>query len=114
MVMCFHFVNQYGNSRAVPSMLLDASAGGLSPKGTFWFFTVITAIGGLWAWFFIPETAGRSLEGMDLLFKQKWWQIGRFGKQLANEETAREDEKAALGARMEQVENVEVGRKENV
>ena len=49
-----------------------------------------------------------------MLFKQKWWQIGRFGKQLANEEMAREDEKAALGARMEQVENVAVGRKENV
>jgi hypothetical protein len=114
MVMCFHFVNQYANSRAVPSMLLDISAGGLSPNGTFWFFTAITAVGGLWAWFFIPETAGRSLEGTDLLFKQKWWQIGRFGKQLANEETAREDEKAALGARMEQVENVEMGRKENV
>lgn len=48
-----------------------------------------------------------------MLFKQKWWQIGRFGKRLANEETAREDEKAALGARTEQVENVEVGRKEN-
>jgi hypothetical protein len=104
--MCFHFVNQYGNSRAVPSMLLDVSAGSLSPNGAFWFFTVIAAIGGLWAWFFIPETAGRGLEGKDL-FKQKWWQIGRFGKQLANEETA-------LGASMEQVENVEVGRKENV
>jgi len=47
MVMCFHFVNQYGNSRAVPSMLLDVSAGGFSPNGGFWFFTFIAAIGGL-------------------------------------------------------------------
>jgi len=51
---------------------------------------------------------------MDLLFEQKRWQIGRFGKQLANEETVWENKKAALGARMEQVENMKVGRKENV
>jgi hypothetical protein len=83
LVMCFHFVNQYGNSRAVPSMLLDTSQGGLSPKGTFWFFTAITIVGGLWAWFFIPETSGRSLEGMDNLFKLRWWQIGRYGERDA-------------------------------
>jgi len=83
LVMCFHFVNQYGNSRAVPSMLLSTSQGGLGPAGTFWFFAVITAIGGLWAWFFIPETAGRSLEGMDRLFQLKWYQIGRLGQRDA-------------------------------
>lgn len=80
MVMCFHFVNQYGNSRAVPSMLLEVHDGGLSPKGTFWLFSAITALGGLWAWFAIPETSGRSLEAMDNLFKLRWWQIGRFGQ----------------------------------
>jgi Sugar (and other) transporter len=85
MVMCFHFINQYGNSRAVPSMLLPASKGGLSPKGTFWLFSAITALGGVWAWFFIPETAGRSLEGMDQLFKLRWWQIGRYGTRDAEE-----------------------------
>ena len=84
MVMCFHFVNQYGNSRAVPNMLLERSEGGLGPAGTFWLFTVITIIGGAWAWFFIPETAGRSLEGMDRLFTLRWWQIGRFGEEEAN------------------------------
>jgi len=83
MVMCFHFVNQYGNSRAVPSMLLEPSNGGLGPAGTFWFFAVITALGGIWAWFFIPETAGRSLEGMDRLFQLKWYQIGRLGQKDA-------------------------------
>ncbi|CAG8952430.1 hypothetical protein HYFRA_00001177 [Hymenoscyphus fraxineus] len=86
MVMCFHFVNQYGNSRAVPNMLLHKSEGGLGPAGTFWFFTVITILGGAWAWLFIPETAGRSLEGMDRLFTLRWWQIGRYGQRDAGEQ----------------------------
>jgi hypothetical protein len=64
-------------------MLLETSSGGLSPTGTFWFFTSITALGGIWAWFFVPETAGRSFESMDNLFKLKWWQIGRFGERDA-------------------------------
>ncbi|CZT09986.1 probable MFS quinate transporter [Rhynchosporium agropyri] len=91
MVMCFHFVNQYGNSRAVPNMLLPTDEGGLSPAGTFWLFTVITMVGGAWAWFFIPETAGRSLEGMDRLFTLKWYQIGRFGEDDANVQQAEAD-----------------------
>ncbi|CAG8982282.1 hypothetical protein HYALB_00004516 [Hymenoscyphus albidus] len=86
MVMCFHFVNQYGNSRAVPNMLLHKSEGGFGPAGTFWFFTVITILGGAWAWLFIPETAGRSLEGMDRLFTLRWWQIGRYGQKDAGEQ----------------------------
>lgn len=94
MVMCFHFVNQYGNSRAVPNMLLARSAGGLGPAGTFWLFTVITILGGIWAWFFIPETAGRSLEGMDRLFMLRWWQIGRYGQRDADEQIVA-DEKIA-------------------
>lgn len=93
MVMCFHFVNQYGNSRAVPSMLLVPHEGGLGPAGTFWVFTAITIIGGIWAWFFIPETAGRSLEGMDRLFTLKWCQIGRMGEKDANEQQIIHDEK---------------------
>ena len=36
--MTLHFANQYGNSRAVPNMLLPVSDGGISPKGTFWCF----------------------------------------------------------------------------
>lgn len=89
MVMCFHFVNQYGNSRAVPQMLLPTSKGGLSSAGTFWFFAAITIIGLFWAWFFIPETAGLSLENMDQLFTLRWWQIGRMGRAFANEEEQR-------------------------
>jgi len=91
----FHFVNQYGNSRAVPNMLLDVHHGGLGPAGTFWLFSVITALGGIWVWFFVPETAGRSLESMDNLFRQKWYRIGRFGEQDAVVDDAADDEKRA-------------------
>lgn len=110
MVMCFHFVNQYGNSRAVPNMLLTKDDGGLGPSGTFWLFTIITIIGGVWAWFFIPETAGRSLEGMDRLFTLRWWQIGRFGETEANERMLEDEkldqEKDAVRETVQQVERV--------
>lgn len=103
MVMCFHFVNQYGNSRAVPPMLLSTSQGGLTAQGTFWFFAAVTVLGGFWAWFSIPETAGRSLEAMDALFKLRWYQIGLNGKKMAEVEDQYErervlDEKRATGA----------------
>ncbi len=70
-------------------MLLPTSKGGLSSAGTFWFFAAITIIGLFWAWFFIPETAGLSLENMDQLFTLRWWQIGRMGRAFANEEEQR-------------------------
>ena len=114
LVMCFHFVNQYGNSRAVPEMLLEPSDGGLGPKGAFWFFTAITAVGGAWAWFFIPECAGLSLEKVDALFQLRWWQIGRYGQKFAREEQVKEDEKVATAGQAEQVESVEVHGREKV
>ncbi|KAI0015019.1 putative MFS quinate transporter [Xylariomycetidae sp. FL0641] len=77
--MTLHFANQYGNSRAVPPMLLPVAEGGISPKGTFWFFFAITLLGGVWVWFFVPETAGRSLESMNRLFALPWYKIGRYG-----------------------------------
>lgn len=81
LTMCFHFVNQYGNSKAVPLMLLDGP-GGLTPKGTFWFFSAVTLLGLGFVWFFMPETAGKSLEGMDELFELPWQVIGRKGAEL--------------------------------
>lgn len=106
LVMCFHFVNQYGNSRAVPQMLLSTHHGGLSPKGTFWLFTAITIVGGIWVWFFLPETAGRSLESMDELFKLPWNKIGRYGQQDAevNDQFAREK---VLDEKRDEIEVVE-------
>lgn len=98
-VMMLHFVNQYGNSRAVPNMLLPTAQGGISPMGTFWSFAAITIIGGFWVWFSVPETAGRSLENMDRLFQLPWYRIGLHG----NEDAERKDEafnekEAAVGA----------------
>ncbi|KAL6231003.1 hypothetical protein BDW75DRAFT_54958 [Aspergillus navahoensis] len=81
--MTLHFANQYGNSRAVPNMLLPTSQGGIDPKGTFWCFAAVTILGGLWVWLSIPETKGRSLENMDALFQLPWWKIGLFGNRDA-------------------------------
>ncbi|KAM0328492.1 hypothetical protein ACHAQA_004899 [Verticillium albo-atrum] len=93
--MTLHFSNQYGNSRAVPNMLLPAGTGGISPKGTFWCFAAVTIIGGIWVWFFVPETGGRSLESMDRLFDLPWYRIGLYGNRDAEEQDAVYDEKAA-------------------
>jgi len=84
-IMMVHFANQYGSNRAVPVMLQPQKQGGtMGPAPSFWFFTILTIVGGAWAWFFIPETAGRSLEGMDRLFTLKWYQIGRKGEKEAD------------------------------
>jgi hypothetical protein len=94
-------------------MLLPTSQGGLSPYGTFWFFTAMTIIGGIWAWFFIPETAGRSLESMDALFRLPWYKIGRYGQKEAavSDQFARErvleEKAAAAGGRASEVEVVQ-------
>ncbi|KAH8902169.1 putative MFS quinate transporter [Coniochaeta sp. PMI_546] len=95
LAMTFHFANQYGNSRAVPNMLLPVSSGGISPKGTFWLFAAVTILGAVWVWFFIPETAGRSLESMDRLFSLPWYKIGRYGNRDAAQQDAAYSEKQA-------------------
>jgi sugar porter (SP) family MFS transporter len=82
--MSLHFASQYGNSRAVPNMLLPTSDGGISPKGTFWCFAAVTILGGLWVWISIPETSGRSLESMDRLFELPWYRIGLYGNKDAD------------------------------
>ena len=94
--MTLHFANQYGNTRAVPNMLLPASDGGISPKGTFWCFAAITIIGGIWVWFSVPETSGRSLESMDRLFDLPWYKIGLYGNQAAEEQDAAFEEKERI------------------
>ncbi|KAG9240633.1 MFS quinate transporter [Calycina marina] len=78
-IMTFHFVNQYGSSKAVPLMLLQDS---MKPQGAFWFFAAVTFMGLGFVWFFLPETAGKSLEGMDEMFNLPWHIIGRKGAAL--------------------------------
>ncbi|KAF2728604.1 general substrate transporter [Polyplosphaeria fusca] len=75
--MTFHFVNQYGNSKAVPLMFLSMTTG-----GTMLFFSCVTALGLVWVWFFLPETTGKSLEAMDEMFNLPWHLIGRKGAEL--------------------------------
>ncbi|KAI5462047.1 general substrate transporter [Mariannaea sp. PMI_226] len=112
--MTLHFANQYGNSRAVPNMLLPVSDGGISPKGTFWCFAAVTFIGGLWVWFSVPETSGRSLESMDDLFDLPWYKIGLHGNKDADAKDMAMSEKQRMAAEDAGVEIVEDSRKHHV
>ena len=38
-VICFHLLNQYGNTRAVANMSLPRSKGGMGPDGMLWFLS---------------------------------------------------------------------------
>jgi len=107
LAMTFHFANQYGNTRAQPNMLLPTSQGGMTPEGTFWFYAAVTILGAFWVWFFVPETAGRSLESMNNLFELPWWKIGRYGNDDAEQRDVAFDEKQrmTMDNNLEQAEN---------
>lgn len=77
LVMVLHFANQYGNSKALPEMMIA-----MKPYGAFYFFTGVLVISVFWVWFFVPEVAGRSLESIDDIFNLPWHQIGRNGPKL--------------------------------
>jgi len=62
LAMVIHFANQYGCSRAVPEMLLPTEKGGIGAGGTFWLFTGVTVLGGLWVKVWVGEWMGRELE----------------------------------------------------
>lgn len=117
MIMCFHFVNQYGNSKAVPIMLLSSSSGGITPQGTFWLFSAITLLGLAYVWFFLPETAGKSLEGMDEMFSLPWHVIGRKGAEMTEgkgsvaEALAHGDSEKAAYLQAEEAERIEEKKK---
>ncbi|KAM3470623.1 hypothetical protein MY5147_006285 [Beauveria neobassiana] len=98
--MTLHFANQYGNTRALPNMLLPLDDGGISPKGTFWCFAAITIIGGLWVLVSVPETSGRSLESMDRLFDLPWYRIGLYGNKDAELQDEAYNEKSQTAHEM--------------
>jgi hypothetical protein len=81
--MAMHFICQYAVNRALPEMLLEH--GGLGPHGTFYFFGVISVLGGFWVWLFVPEAAGRSLETIDKMFDLPWYKIGLYGRKFAED-----------------------------
>ncbi|EJT50110.1 quinate permease [Trichosporon asahii var. asahii CBS 2479] len=103
--MALHFANQYGNARAVPNLLLPTSQGGITAQGTFWSFACVTIIGGAWVWFFVPETAGRSLEEMSRLFELPWYKIGRYGNKFAEQRDAEERREDFEEDKIEDVQN---------
>lgn len=74
LIMVLHFANQYGNSKAVPQMLLA-----MDKFGAFYFFFGVCVMSLFWSWFFIPEISGRSLESMEEVFNLPWYLIGRRG-----------------------------------
>lgn len=76
--MALHFANQYGNSKALPKMLIA-----MNNYGAFFFFVGVMIISMFWAWFFVPELSGRSLESIEEIFKLPWYLIGRKGAQLS-------------------------------
>lgn len=76
-VMVLHFANQYGNSKALPKMMIA-----MEPYGAFYLFSGVLAVSLFWAWFCVPEVAGRSLESMEEIFNLPWHLIGRKGPEL--------------------------------
>lgn len=59
----------------------------MTPYGTFYFASAVLLVGLFWAWFFLPEIAGRSLESMEELFNLPWYLIGRKGPELCPDQT---------------------------
>lgn len=102
LVMCFHFVNQFGNTKAVPTMLLD-----MQTYGFFAFCACVCLIGLAWVWFFVPETRGKSLESMDALFSLPWHQIGRHGRELTKGIGSHADGEENEKAQAINIENVQ-------
>ncbi|KAH7305422.1 general substrate transporter [Stachybotrys elegans] len=81
LAMAVHFGNQFGNTKAVPLMLLA-----MGTSGFFFFCVAVCFLGLVWVWFFVPEMAGRSLESTDALFSLPWYKVGRYGNKLAHDE----------------------------
>nr|POE54234.1 quinate permease [Quercus suber] len=104
--MTFHFANQYGNSKAVPTMFIDLTTG-----GTMFFFSAVTLLGLAWVWFFLPELSGKSLEAVDAIFELPWYTIGRKGKSLTVGVGGGVESAMAEKENLQTIENVrEVGK----
>ena len=98
---CSHWLGQFYMSYAVGYMLRDIT------YGTFLFFGVMTVLGALYVWFFLPETQGVSLEDMDALFASKGTarrKIKLYAEHRAAQQMFGEDGSAkADGAKADQV-----------
>ncbi|KAI5949878.1 hypothetical protein KGF54_005355 [Candida jiufengensis] len=74
LVMVLHFANQYGNSKALPKMMIA-----MKPYGAFYFFVGVLSISLVWG-FFLPELKGRSLESIEEVFTLPWYNLRRCNK----------------------------------
>lgn len=80
-IMMLHFANQYGNSKALPRMMLE-----MKPEGAFYFFVAVLVLSLFWVWFFVPEVSGLSSEKLERVFLLPWHIIGRKGAQLTHDD----------------------------
>lgn len=102
MAMCVHFANQFGNTKAVPSMLLA-----MGTHGFFIFCAAVCFLGLVWVWLFVPELAGRSLESTDDLFSLPWYKVGRHGNRLAPDNAGGDGDDAGDDEEKKEVEAAE-------
>lgn len=73
----FHWFFYYGLNQGLPSLLSETHN-----WGAFVFFAAWCFIAGIYTFFVIPETAGRSFEEMEYLFEQPIYKAYRTSKQL--------------------------------
>ncbi|KAI5950288.1 hypothetical protein KGF57_004350 [Candida theae] len=73
-IMVLHFANQYGNSKAMPKLMLA-----MHSFGAFYFFVGVLCVALVWA-FFLPELKGRSLESIEEVFTLPWYNLRRCNK----------------------------------
>jgi hypothetical protein len=62
---CTHWIGEFYTSYSVSFMIANIT------YGVFLFYGVMTLLGGLFVYFYVPETMGKVLEDMDPLFEQK-------------------------------------------
>jgi hypothetical protein len=62
---CMHWLGEFYTTYAVASMIRNIT------YGTFLFYGCMTVLGGVFVYFYLPETNGVVLEDMDILFEGK-------------------------------------------
>ena len=63
----FNLLCNFTVIRCFPAMQIS-----MGPYGTFWFFMCCTILSIVFVFFFLPETKGRTLEDIELLFSRKY------------------------------------------
>lgn len=102
------WLGSFAIARSTPYMISDLG------YGAFFFFGAILSLMGVWAFFFVPETKGVTLEQMDALFarpvaKTVWRQIRKQPLDLDGKEGREEDGEDCEkdGGRISRVERTE-------